>query len=117
MKYKLTASGVKDTERNMFIPNSAANRHWRQYQEWVAEGNEPDPEFTAEELEAKELASTIADLEKDLVGTDRLLLKLVVRLATVLIMNGTLTKADIGAQYVSGAITLKEKLDTLEANL
>jgi len=50
-KYKLTSSGVQDTERGAFIPATATNRDWRKYQEWLkVETNKPDPEFTAEEL-------------------------------------------------------------------
>jgi hypothetical protein len=42
-KYKLTESGVLDTETGAHIPNNEGNRHWREYQEWLAEGNTPDP--------------------------------------------------------------------------
>lgn len=49
-KYKLTENGVKDTETNMFIPNSGGNRHWQEYLAWAAEGNTADDEFTSEEI-------------------------------------------------------------------
>ena len=42
-KYKLTDSGVIDTETGACIPNAPGNRHWRKYQEWLAEDNTPDP--------------------------------------------------------------------------
>lgn len=40
-KYKLIASGVQLGGLN--IPNSPDNRHWVEYQTWLAEGNIPDP--------------------------------------------------------------------------
>jgi hypothetical protein len=43
MKYKLTEDGVIDTETGASIPNAEGNRHWREYQEWLAAGNTPDP--------------------------------------------------------------------------
>lgn len=42
-KYKLTESGVLDTETGANIPNAEGNRHWQEYQEWLAEPNTPDP--------------------------------------------------------------------------
>lgn len=42
-KYKLTEIGVQNTETGDYIPNAEGNRHWRAYQEWLAEGNTPDP--------------------------------------------------------------------------
>lgn len=48
-------NGVK--KDNMFIPCAQGNRHWREFLEWEAEGNTPDPWKTPEEL------TVIADLE------------------------------------------------------
>lgn len=115
-KYKLQADGVIDQEKGYKIPADEGNRHWRGYQNWLAQGFTPDPEFTQEELDVKAAAAMLHQLEADLVHTDRMLLKLVTRLCSVLIANGTLTKTDIGAAYVDGALALKAKLDDLEAN-
>ncbi len=41
--YKLTDGGVINTDTGAFIPNDPANRHWQEYQEWLAEPNTPDP--------------------------------------------------------------------------
>jgi hypothetical protein len=49
-KYKISGDGYFDTEENLFIPNDPGNRHYQLVQEWISEGNTPDPEFTAEEL-------------------------------------------------------------------
>lgn len=43
MKYKLTDNGVIDTETGAFIPIAEGNRHYREYQDWFAAGNKPDP--------------------------------------------------------------------------
>ena len=44
-KYELTESGVKDLETGASIPNASGNRHWREYQDWLAEdvANIPRP--------------------------------------------------------------------------
>ncbi len=41
--YKLTQSGVRRLSDNSDIPNDPANRDWGKYQEWLAEGNIPEP--------------------------------------------------------------------------
>lgn len=43
MTYQLTEYGVKLIELNLFIPADTDNRHWNQYLEWLAQGNEPLP--------------------------------------------------------------------------
>lgn len=43
IKYEETENGVKDRETGASIPNAPGNRHWREYQEWLAEGNTPVP--------------------------------------------------------------------------
>jgi len=34
-KYKLTESGVQNTETTTFIPNDERNNDWREYQNWL----------------------------------------------------------------------------------
>ena len=61
-KYKLIENGVLDQETESFIPNTPSNRHWREYQEWLSEGNIPDPQYTEEELQKKEFDEQIENL-------------------------------------------------------
>lgn len=49
-KYKLQQNGVLDTETGAHIPDDSANRHWQEYQVWLAVPNVPDPEFTLQEM-------------------------------------------------------------------
>ena len=37
---------------NMSVPNDKGNRDYQEVQEWIAEGNTPEPEFTQAEIDA-----------------------------------------------------------------
>ena len=37
----------------MSVPSAEGNRHYQAVQEWIAEGNTPEPEFTQEQLDAQ----------------------------------------------------------------
>ena len=43
MKYEVMENGVTDLETGASIPNADGNRHWKEYQEWLADGNTPRP--------------------------------------------------------------------------
>ena len=58
------------------VPNATGNRHWQAVQEWIAEGNTPEPEFTQAELDAQAAqAAAEADtkVKEDSVRADTLL--------------------------------------------
>ncbi len=77
--YKLSENGVTLTREDgsvLSIPNAEGNRHWREYQEWLAEGNTPEPQYTAAELQAKEDAEAVAVSKQYLESTDYIVLKL-----------------------------------------
>lgn len=68
-KYKFTNEGVQDTETGAFIPDTPTNRDWRKYLKWAKKaGNNPDPEFTDEELAAQK-QSKIRGIETAIVDT------------------------------------------------
>lgn len=67
-KYKLTENGVFDTENNLSIPNAPDNRHWREYQEWAAAGNVPDPIETVGEAKARRKTQLNEEREAALVS-------------------------------------------------
>lgn len=52
-----TVVGIKDTEQGWSIPLAEGNRHYRMYQEWVGEGNTPDPAYTFAERQTMAIAS------------------------------------------------------------
>lgn len=41
--YQLTESGVFRLEDQAYIPDCEDNRDWQEYQQWLAEGNTPEP--------------------------------------------------------------------------
>lgn len=51
--YKLTKAGVQNLKTKSFITESPTGREWLRYQKWLAEGNEPEPEFTEKEKKDK----------------------------------------------------------------
>lgn len=75
-KYKLTGECIKDTEAGTFIPKDPCNKHYQAYLHWLVgldffekypdedadmltPFNEPDPEFTQEEIDARDKADRI----------------------------------------------------------
>lgn len=66
-KYKLIENGVKDQENNLYIPNSTGNRHWNEYQDWLAEGNIPDPEYTEEEIQEQEFNEELEIINNEMI--------------------------------------------------
>ncbi len=41
--YKLSKSGCTRLSDSASIPNDLGNKDWHKYQEWLAEGNTPEP--------------------------------------------------------------------------
>lgn len=66
MKLKINCNGFKDLENpNIFYSNENS-----EVIQWLSEGNIPEPEFTDEELIAKELNAKIAEADLYLAKTD-----------------------------------------------
>ena len=52
--YKLNNNSITRLSDNASIPNDPANRDYAEYLEWLAGGNTPEPQYTADELLAKQ---------------------------------------------------------------
>lgn len=73
-------------DTSLQVPNDPANRHYQQVQDWIAEGNTPEPEFTAAEILDKaraekvatvrlEAAKRITDREPENIAADTMIAK------------------------------------------
>ena len=74
--YKLSENGVTLTREDgsvLSIPNAEGNRHWREYQEWLAEGNTPEPQYTQAELDKMAQDKINAEARAYLAETDWML--------------------------------------------
>ena len=73
-RYKLNIYGdgvIYPDGGNLNIPESMDNRHWREYQEWLAiEGNTPDPAETDEEKKVRLLGELRSQRQARLTDTD-----------------------------------------------
>ena len=58
------------------VPKSEGNRHYKLVQEWVSEGNTPEPEFTEAELAEQESQKKIAEAKAYLSSTDWIVTKI-----------------------------------------
>lgn len=66
---KLQSSGYL-VNGYMSVPNATGNRHYVMVQEWIAEGNTPEPEFTDAEIAANAQAVINSDSLTYLDSTD-----------------------------------------------
>lgn len=86
-KYQLKENGVIDTENNLHIPNSMSNIDWVAYQEWLSQGNTPDP-----------LPPPYVPTDADLLGeSDLKMIRAVDWLLQYLVANNVVQLADIPA--------------------
>lgn len=86
-KYRLAPEGVTDTETGASIPHDKGNRHWQEYQDWLAAGNTPDPADVPPPPTKEEL----------LQPTNAALLSSLDWVIQYLILNNVIKKADIPA--------------------
>ena len=47
--YKLDKNGIWNLKTNTFIPNDPINKDFQKYQKWLAEGNQPIPEYVPQD--------------------------------------------------------------------
>jgi hypothetical protein len=82
-KYKLSGSGVIDTERMAHIPNDPLNIDWQEYQEWLeTPENVADPQYTEQEIEEMAWISLRSERNSLLMKTDFMVLQDVFTLYT-----------------------------------
>ena len=68
--YKLVGTeSVKRISDGAHIPFADGNRDYEEYKQWLAEGNEPEPEFTEEELARISLNKAIQEAQSLLDST------------------------------------------------
>ena len=63
--YKLQENSVLRLSDNASVPMVDGNTEYEEYKQWLAEGNTPEPQYTAEELLAKlkaEISSAIQSM-------------------------------------------------------
>jgi hypothetical protein len=68
--YKLNQNSVIRLADGASIPFADGNMDYEEYKQWLSEGGIPEPEFTEEELEAKELQSKLSEAKSLLDTTE-----------------------------------------------
>jgi hypothetical protein len=68
--YKLNQNSVTRLADGASIPFANGNRDYEEYKQWLLDGGVPEPEFTEEELQAKEVADAIQEALSYLLSTD-----------------------------------------------
>lgn len=69
--YKLIGTNsIKRLADGACIPFADGNRDYQEYKLWLAEGNTPEPEFTAEELAQKAIDKTNSEARQTLAQGD-----------------------------------------------
>lgn len=53
----------------MSVPNDPRNTDYQAVQEWIVEGNTPEPEFTSEEIEAQRLSDITSEATRIIEAT------------------------------------------------
>lgn len=112
--YKLMGDGGVLRSDGASIPNDDANRDWKEYQEWLAQGNTPDPEFTESELTAKATAEEISNLKADLRNAMVWQFRMIVELFKLLKQGTPITNADVDPDILAKATDWIAKLDRLK---
>lgn len=110
--YKLMENGVLRSD-GACIPNSMGNRDWRRYQEWLADGNTPEPQYTEEELQAKLRGEEVAGLKADLQKAQIWQFRMIIELFKVCKKLGA-TNANIDPDVLAKAQSWIGKLDRLK---
>jgi hypothetical protein len=111
--YKLMPNGVMRSD-GACIPSTSANRDWREYQRWLAEGNTPDPEYTEQELIDKAQSEEITQLKQDLKGALVWQFRMIIELFELLKQSTSITNADVDPEILQKASAWITKLNRLK---
>jgi hypothetical protein len=127
IKYIEQENNIHDRETGGFIPKDDANRHYRDYLDWLAEGNTPIPaqpspdhvlppdadawEIDPTAVNNRELAEAAAGLREN----DLQLFRFLLALWQVLKDKGLVVNTDIDAGLRQQAALWKTHLDRIDA--
>ena len=112
--FKLIEGGVIRKFDGACIPDSPGNRDWKEYQEWLAEGNTPDPEFTPEELARKPIDEEITQLRQDLRNVVKGQFEMILEIWKALKLKGIVTNDDVDPDVLAKASNWAAKLNRLK---
>ena len=113
LTYKLSSTGIIRSD-GACIPNSEGNRDWREYQEWLADGNTPEPEFTEQELIDKAQNEEISELKGDLQSQQIWLFRMLMEMWKAARQAGVVSNQDIDPDVLAKAQAWVAKLDRLK---
>ena len=112
--FKIRDTGVLRIADNAAIPQSDQNTDWLEYQQWVADGNAPAVEFTAQEIAQQIILDEVNTLKEDLRRTDHWLFRMILAVWEVGITKGLWANADITDTALKQKVAAwKIKLDRL----
>ena len=113
-RYKLLQTGVLDKLTGASIPADVNNRQYREYLQWVALGNTPDPERTQQEIDDELIQTELTSLKEDLVRAARFQFRLIEELWRILKMHTAASNSDLDPILAAKFTELKAKSDRLK---
>jgi hypothetical protein len=96
------------------IPASEGNRDWRQYLEWVAEGNTPDPMYTPEEEAENAVIAEVNEIRGELGRIIKSKFEMILAMFEVGKAKGLWVNTDFEQPLRTKAASWKQKLDRLK---
>ena len=126
-KYRITSDGQYALEFIEFLTDEGHpaktrraiakdSEQWiEEIQPWLDQGNTFDPEILPEEQAAEDALTQKQIFLEQLVGTDQVLLKLIIEIYKTLQSKGIIAKADLGDALVDEAQALRQALNNYEA--
>jgi len=111
--YKLMDSGVRRSD-GACIPEAESNRDWKMYQEWLAEGNTPEPQYTEQELIDKAQSEEIGQLRDELRNVVTGQFEMMLELFKLLKQFTDCTNADVDPAILEKAQAWTQKLARLK---